>query len=225
MGAKVVLKSVAKSFSSSDEKPVPVFLDISIECRPGSVTILRGRSGSGKSTLLNIIAGLHLPDTGEVLLDDLPVHTLSESRRDRIRARQIGYVFQTFNLLTPLTGLENILLPGSLTGFSRPDGEERARKILVDLDLEGHMHKRPFELSVGQRQRVAVARAVFKRPTLLLADEPTANLDTESTETVVRAFRKLNKSGTTFIFATHDPTLADAFDGAVIDMGHAGAAR
>ncbi|MCP4674488.1 MAG: ATP-binding cassette domain-containing protein [Deltaproteobacteria bacterium] len=186
---------------------------------------MRGRSGSGKSTLLNIIAGLHLPDKGQVLLDDLPVHALSESKRDRIRAEQIGYVFQTFNLLSPLTVLENIILPGSLTGFGRPDGEDHARKILVDLDLADHINKHPFELSVGQRQRVAVARAVFKQPTLLLADEPTANLDAESTDTVVRAFHKLNEDGTTFIFATHDPALDGAFDGSTIDLGHKEASR
>jgi putative ABC transport system ATP-binding protein len=181
-----------------------------------SVTVLEGRSGSGKSTLLNVIAGLYRPDRGEVVVGDARLHAMGESARDRFRARHVGYVFQTFNLLSPLSAVENLTVPLALAGQAERDSERRAREILGELGLADEMHKRPYELSVGQRQRVAVARAVLRSPAVLLADEPTANLDAESTAAVITAIKGLVDAGATLVMATHDPLLRQAFDGAAV---------
>ncbi len=218
MGSEVVLRSIGKSFAGREGGATSVLSGVDLTCDVGSATVIKGRSGSGKSTLLNIIAGLHLPDRGDVVIDDVTVNRLPETKRDRLRAEKIGYIFQTFNLLSPLSVLENITLPAALTGLNKDRSSVRAREILVQLGLEPHLDKRPYELSVGQRQRVAVGRAIFKAPALLLADEPTANLDSESAETVVAALKTLNEDGTTLIAATHDPRFSGAFDAVIFDV-------
>ncbi len=218
MGSEVVLRSVAKSFAGREGGATSVLSGVDLRCDVGSATVIKGRSGSGKSTLLNIIAGLHLPDRGDVLIDNVAVNRLPETKRDRLRAEKIGYIFQTFNPLSPLSVPENITMPAALTGLGKDRNSALAREILVQLGLEPHLDKRPYELSVGQRQRVAVGRAIFKAPALLLADEPTANLDSESAETVVAALRRLNKDGTTLIAATHDPRFGGAFEADVFDV-------
>jgi len=193
-----------------------VISGVSLAVEKGGTAILRGPSGSGKSTLLNLIAGLHLPDAGEVVVDGTVVSALREPSRDAFRAERIGYVFQTFNLLSPLSALENLLVPAALCGEAAD--EKAARRILTELGLAGHLDKRPYELSVGQRQRVAVARAVLRSPSVLLADEPTANLDEESTRAVIDAMRRIRDAGATLVLATHDPILAEAFPGVVLDV-------
>jgi putative ABC transport system ATP-binding protein len=189
-------------------------LDLAID--GGGVAILKGPSGSGKSTLLNLIAGLHLPDAGEVVVDGTVVSALRESARDAFRAARVGYVFQTFNLLSPLSALENLTVSAALVGA--PADEGAARDVLAQLGLGEHLDKRPYELSVGQRQRVAVARAVLRQPSLLLADEPTANLDEESSRAVIAAIRQIHEAGATLVIATHDPFLAEAFPGVALDV-------
>lgn len=212
MGMAVELSNVRKAFPDRDGEPVVVFDGLSLSCPAGSATILEGPSGSGKSTLLNLMAGLFVPDAGAVRVGDTPLHTLREVARDAFRAAHIGYVFQTFNLLSPLTALENLHVPAALAGNRTAASPERAREILVSLGLRDHLHKRPYELSVGQRQRVAVARALLVTPNVLLADEPTANLDAESARAVTDAFRGLLDEGTTLVVATHDPALKTAFE-------------
>ena len=212
MKARIELRDVAKSFSDREGRPVPVLTGVSFSIDAGGVVMLEGRSGSGKSTILNLIAGLFRPDSGEIIIGDTRMHELGEARRDRFRAREIGYVFQMFNLLSPLSSLENLVVPLALAGGLDPDGRARARNILVSLGLADHLEKRPYELSVGQRQRVAVGRALLKRPAVLLADEPTANLDRESAAAVIDALRALVASGTTLVAATHDPVFGQAFD-------------
>jgi putative ABC transport system ATP-binding protein len=216
---RVRLDSVVKSFGDRDGKRAAVLDGVSLDVPAGGAVVLSGPSGSGKSTLLNVVAGLHTPDAGTVLVGDTRIDALSETGRDRFRARHVGYVFQTFNLLSPMSCVENVVVPAGLAGVGRPGDEERARRILSELDLGGHLDKRPFELSVGQRQRVAVARALFRRPAVLLADEPTASLDRASAEVVAAALLELHRAGTTLLLATHDPALRAVFDAPVFEVG------
>jgi len=216
MARGVELRSVEKGYVDRSGAPQRVIAGVSLSVEGGGTAILKGPSGSGKSTLMNLIAGLHLPDAGEIAVDGTVVSALRESARDAFRARRIGYVFQTFNLLSPLTALENLLVPAALCG--EPADEKTARRILEELGLCGHLDKRPYELSVGQRQRVAVARAVLRGPSVLLADEPTANLDEESSRAVMGAMRRIRDGGATLVLATHDPLLAEAFPGVTLDV-------
>jgi putative ABC transport system ATP-binding protein len=213
---KVELNNVVKRFTGRRGQPVTVLDGISLSCPAGGATILKGRSGSGKSTLLNLIAGLFAPDSGWILVGETRLDGLTESRRDRFRAANVGYVFQTFNLLSPLTAVENLVIPAALAGYAGSGSEARAREILTELGLGAELDKHPYELSVGQRQRVAVARAVLKQPAILLADEPTANLDEQSAAAVIAAIGDLVAKGATLIVATHDPLLVQAFDGAAV---------
>lgn len=210
----LILEAVEKRYA--DPRPRTVLGGVDLAVREGEYVAIMGESGSGKSTLLNLIAGLHLPDAGEISVDGTVVSALGESARDAFRAARIGYVFQTFNLVSPLTVLENLLVPAALCGETPDEGAARA--ILGELGLAGHLGKRPYELSVGQRQRVAVARAVLRKPSVLLADEPTANLDEESTGAVIGAMRRILDGGATLVLATHDPLLAEAFPGVVLDV-------
>jgi len=216
MARGLELRSVDKGYPDREGSLQRVLAGVSLAVVGGGTAILKGPSGSGKSTLLNLIAGLHLPDAGEVVVDGTVVSALRESARDSFRAKRIGYVFQTFNLLSPLSALENLLVPAALCGEAAD--EKAAREILEELGLAGHLDKRPYELSVGQRQRVAVARAVLRRPSLLLADEPTANLDEESSRAVIGAMRRIRDGGATLVLATHDPILAEAFPGIALDV-------
>jgi putative ABC transport system ATP-binding protein len=216
MARGLELRSVDKGYLDRAGTQQRVLTGVSLAVDGGGTAILKGPSGSGKSTLLNLIAGLHLPDAGEVVVDGTVVSALREPSRDAFRAKRIGYVFQTFNLVSPLSALENLLVPAALCGEAAD--EKAAREILAELGLAGHLDKRPYELSVGQRQRVAVARAVLRRPSLLLADEPTANLDEESSRAVIEAMRRIRDGGATLVLATHDPILAEAFPGVTLDV-------
>ncbi len=216
--AELILKDVCKSYDDTGKNPTVVLEGISLQVPAGGVAFLEGSSGSGKSTLLNLIAGLHLPNSGEIVVGGTRLGLLSESRRDIFRAKHIGYVFQTFNLLAPLTVLENLVLPARLTGASKEVTVRDAEEALERLGLSEQARKRPHQLSVGQRQRTAVARSLLKRPRILLADEPSANLDLESTGAVTRGFKELNESGTTLVLATHDPALREAFTGVRLNV-------
>jgi putative ABC transport system ATP-binding protein len=218
MALQVELKSVTKRFAEPGGGERTVLDGVDLECEDRSVTILEGRSGSGKSTLLNLISGLLVPDGGEVLVGGDSLGRLSESRRDRFRAKNVGYVFQTFNLISPLTVLENVYVPEALAGNASVGDRDRARQILDDLGLGDHAHKLPFHLSVGQRQRVAVARAALRRPKILLADEPTANLDERSAEVVLETLLGLRESGSTLIVASHDPLIKQVEGATTFDL-------
>ncbi len=218
MGMAVQLAAVSKRFKRPDGSEHCVLNGIDLSCPAGETIILEGLSGSGKSTLLNLIAGLFLPDEGRVHIGTERIDQLSETRRDRFRAENIGYVFQTFNLLSPLTALENLVVPARLTGRETNQIGPRAEEILTELGLREHLDKRPYELSVGQRQRVAVARAVLNRPQLLLADEPTANLDAHSAAAVVTAMVALRQRGTTLVIATHDQTAKKTLGGSTFNL-------
>ncbi|MCB9475267.1 MAG: ABC transporter ATP-binding protein [Deltaproteobacteria bacterium] len=216
-GFEVRFENLSRSFADPDGNVRRVLDGLSGRLEAGAFALLHGPSGSGKSTFLNLIAGLMRPDGGTIRVGELDVHTLSERARDDYRARHLGYVFQTFNLITPLSVLENLTVPAALCGLERD--EDRARAILEDLGLGEHLKKKSYQLSVGQRQRVAVARAVHRRPKLLLADEPTASLDPAAAKAVIDAMLGLRETGTTLIVASHDPAMREAAPDAFIELG------
>ncbi len=188
----------------------PVLHIPSFELAAGQQLALRGASGSGKTTFLHILAGLIRADRGEVWLDGQELGKLSESARDRHRARTLGYVFQSFHLLPGLTALENVL-----TGMAFGPGPNptRARELLRRLGLESHLHHRPRQLSVGQQQRVALARALANKPKVLLADEPTGNLDPDRTQEALREIRQCCRDeGAALLLVSHDPAVLGTFE-------------
>jgi len=181
--------------------------DIDLEIAAGEAVAVVGASGSGKSTLLALLAGLDVPSRGEVWLDGQPISQLDEDGRARVRAARVGFVFQSFQLLPSLNALENVMLPLELAG--RNDAEPVARQILVRVGLGARLGHYPRQLSGGEQQRVALARAFSTRPSVLFADEPTGNLDTETGRAIADLLFELNQQhGTTLILVTHDERLA-----------------
>lgn len=218
----IEVKGVSKSFESPDGSRVDVLKNVEFSLGKGSVLKLKGPSGSGKSTLLNIVSGLLLPDEGSVKVNGTVVNSLKESQRDVFRAENIGYIFQTFNLLSPFNVMENVYAPSAFAGVLKPGFKEKAISILEDVGLKGHEKNMPFHLSVGQRQRVAVARVLFTEYPLILADEPTASLDKVSSETVLNSLLKCRDNGSTIIFASHDPLFNGLSPDMVFDLEKGG---
>lgn len=172
-----------------------------------------GPSGSGKSTLLGLIGGLDRPTAGRIEIDGVDITHMSEGRLTEVRNEKIGFVFQFFNLIPTLTALENVALPIQFARWPKFHPERRARELLELLGLGDRLHHRPMELSGGQQQRVAIARALANNPPLLLADEPTGNLDSEASAVVIQALRDVwRETGTTVVLVTHDPELAAKMD-------------
>lgn len=180
-----------------------------LNVKEGEFVGIIGPSGSGKSTLMNIIGCLDTADSGEYLLDGTPIEDYSENELARIRNRKIGFVFQSFNLIPKLTAEENVELPLIYQGVKRAERAERARAALRRVDLEHRANHFPTELSGGQQQRVAIARAIVTRPSLILADEPTGNLDSKTTREIMEIFHELHRQGNTIVLITHDDTVAD----------------
>lgn len=179
----------------------------------GEMVGIIGPSGSGKSTLLGIIGGLDSPTAGKVEIDGIDISRMNEDKLTEIRNQKIGFIFQFFNLIPTLTALENVALPIEFAQQRRHNPRKRAKELLNMLGLSDRMNHRPNELSGGQQQRVAIARALANDPPILLADEPTGNLDSESGATVMAALNNIrNESGTTVILVTHDPALASQMD-------------
>ena len=177
----------------------------------GSEMVIVGESGSGKTTLLNLIAGIITPDEGAIMLNGTDITTLSEAKRDRFRAAHVGCVYQTFNLLQGLTARENVLAATMFAG-KKNNAEERATMLLARLGLKEKMHRRPRELSIGEQQRVAVARALVNAPALVLADEPTASVDARNARTVIDTMRELaHDEGTSILTITHDAAVQAMF--------------
>ncbi|MCY2973281.1 MAG: ABC transporter ATP-binding protein [Planctomycetota bacterium] len=207
----LLLEDVRKSYPQPTGGSVPI-LDIpKLEIRAGEQMVLRGDSGSGKTTLLQIISGITRADSGKVLFDGTDLTKLSESARDRFRAVKMGYVFQTFNLLPAFTALENVRL-----GMTFGRGKyrlDRAKSLLSQVGLDDRMHYRPSMLSVGQQQRVAVARALANQPRLLLADEPTANVDPSNQQKIIDLLKEVcSKESTALLMVTHSDSISQQFD-------------
>jgi putative ABC transport system ATP-binding protein len=170
-----------------------------------------GPSGSGKSTAMNLVGSLDAPTHGHIFLDEIDISTLSESDLAQIRGKKIGFIFQSFNLIPNLTTKENVMLPMMFQGISLEDRAQKAEKLLELVELENRGNHYPSELSGGQRQRVAIARSLANDPEVILADEPTGNLDTKTGAIVMDFLSKMNKSGKTIIMVTHDPDLAKEY--------------
>ncbi len=197
------LRSVTKTYGSGPTQ-VHAIRNVDLSIEAGELIAIVGPSGSGKTTLLNQVGCLDNPTSGEVLIEGSSTATLSDGALAHLRAERIGFIFQSFNLIPVLTALENVELSVQLAGGG--GGRQEALALLAEVGLEGLGKRRPNQLSGGQQQRVAIARALVKRPGLVIADEPTANLDSTNGKAVVNLMRILNqKRGTTFLFSTHDP--------------------
>lgn len=183
-------------------------VDLTVE--RGEFVALMGRSGSGKSTLMNMVGALDRPTSGTVLLDSVDLAAASERDLPQIRRSKVGFVFQHFNLIATLTALENVMLPLKYARVPRADAYSRAKALLESVEMGGRLDHRPAELSGGEQQRVAIARSLANRPAILLADEPTGEVDTQTAATVMGLIRDLNRRlGHTVIIVTHDPSVAD----------------
>ena len=182
---------------------------VSVDINRNEYVALMGPSGSGKSTLMNLLGCLDTPSQGDYILNDSNVSLLTDSELAEIRNKEIGFVFQTFNLLPRLSSLENVALPLVYAGMSRTKRLERAREVLEMVGLGDRVDHKPNELSGGQRQRVAIARALVNKPSIILADEPTGNLDTKTSVEIMEIFEKIHAQGNTIILVTHEPDIAE----------------
>jgi putative ABC transport system ATP-binding protein len=211
MSERVAVKDVSKTYRLG-KVTVPALAGVSLVVKAGEFLAVAGPSGSGKTTLLNLIGCLDTPTSGEVAIDGQAINGLCPGRRADLRARKLGFVFQTFNLIPVLTAWENVEYP-LLLQRGRGDVAARVRAALEHVGLADRARHRPPELSGGQQQRVAIARALVTEPALVLADEPTANLDSRTGHEIVELMRRLNRErGTTFVFSTHDPRIVNAAD-------------
>ena len=203
-------KSITKTVNTS-EGSLQILQPISFQVKAGESLAIIVASGSGKSTLLSLLAGLDEVSSGEILLDDQPLHTMDEEQRARLRGEKVGFIVQSFMLVQSLTAIENIMLPAEINGLSNP--KQKAQEILEQVGLSHRAHHYPNQLSGGEQQRVAVARALANRPMLVLADEPTGNLDEATAERVLGEFLSLVRGeGSAALVATHNERLARKMD-------------
>jgi len=203
----IEMKDIEKTYEVGEEK-VRALRGVTFSVDRGEYVAVMGPSGSGKSTLMNLIGCLDTPTAGRYRLNGNPVEEMNDDALARVRNREIGFVFQTFNLLARTNALAQVELPLIYSGVSKKDRRERAEKALAQVGLTDRMHHNPNELSGGQRQRVAIARALVTGPSLLLADEPTGNLDSQTGEDIMRLFRTLNEAGNAIIIVTHEEDIA-----------------
>lgn len=205
----IELQNVSKMYPGRNCQPVAALEGVEFKVEQGDFVMIVGPSGSGKSTLLFTVGAMLSPTSGKVMLDGRDLYGLSPKERAAVRRSELGFLFQTFNLIPYLSCLENVALPCVLTGTSKKASLERARDMLGRMGLAHRLPHRPAELSVGERQRVALCRSIVNDPPLLLADEPTGNLDRENTEGIMNLLLELNGSGQTILMVTHDLELAE----------------
>jgi putative ABC transport system ATP-binding protein len=203
----IQLKDVGKVYQMDDVK-VQALKKIDLEIKKNEFLAIMGPSGSGKSTLLDMIGCLDRPSYGKVFLNGVDISKLNDSQLARLRGREIGFVFQTFNLYPILSALENVELPMMIIEKNKKERKQRALELLKMVGLEGRAEHLPSQLSGGERQRVAIARSLANDPQIILADEPTGNLDSKSGDEIMRTFVRLNESGKTVVVITHDQTIA-----------------
>ncbi|TRW50074.1 ATP-binding cassette domain-containing protein [Aliidiomarina halalkaliphila] len=208
--ALIQVQSVSRNVATSDGE-LQILSELSFSIDRGEVVAVVGASGSGKSTLLSLLAGLDLPTTGQVVIDNVNLNDLDEEQRAILRGEKIGFIFQSFLLIQSLTALENVMLPAELAG--RPNPEKEARELLAKVGLSERLTHYPNQLSGGEQQRVAIARAFIGQPQILFADEPTGNLDSKTGERVEALLFELNREfNTTLVVVTHDDKLAQRCD-------------
>ncbi len=201
----IALKSVSKIYPLGNQQVVAVE-DLSLEIEAGEFTVLAGPSGSGKTTLLNLIGCLDCPSEGEVWLDGQEVGQAEAAQLAKLRLNKIGFIFQSYNLIPVLTAAENAEFTLMLLGVAKAERRQQVEKLFAELGLAGLENRKPSDLSGGQQQRVAIARAMAAQPTVILADEPTASLDSQTSEDLLALMKRLNEQqGMTFVFSSHDP--------------------
>ncbi len=206
MKAAIEVKNLTKTYRMGDQE-VHALAGVSFDIQAGEMVAIIGSSGSGKSTLMNILGCLDRPSSGQYFLDDEDVSKLGTNRLARIRNQKIGFVFQSFNLLARMSALENVEVPLLYSGVH--SAADRSLEALARVNLADRCHHEPNQLSGGQRQRVAIARALVTNPTIILADEPTGNLDSKTSVEIMALFRALNDQGVTLIIVTHEPEVAN----------------
>ena len=214
MSALITLQDVYKIYFMEGVN-VPAINGISLEINKGDFVALIGPSGSGKSTAMNLVGCLDTATKGSILLGKHNINHLSESDLAQIRGKQIGFIFQTFNLIPSLHALDNVALPMMFQGVPRSKRQSKARQLLEQVGLAGRMYHLPNQLSGGQRQRVAIARALVNDPEIILADEPTGNLDTKTGNDIMTLLQELNRKGKTIILVTHNPDLTKLADNVI----------
>ena len=207
MEALIKINRLKKTYVIGEET-IDALKDVSLSIFKNEYVALMGPSGSGKSTLMNMLGCLDSPSDGEYILNNLSVAKMSDNDLAQVRNKQIGFVFQTFNLLPRASTLENVALPLIYAGFSKIDREARAKEVLESVGLGNRMNHKPNELSGGQRQRVAIARALVNNPAIILADEPTGNLDSKTSVEIMGLFEEIHKKGNTIILVTHEEDIA-----------------
>lgn len=203
----IALRGIKREFNLGDEV-IYALREINLDILKNEYVALMGPSGSGKSTLMNILGCLDTPSAGQYFLDGSDVSTCSDNELAAVRNKQIGFIFQTFNLIPRLTTIENVALPLIYAGWNKKERDERAVEVLAQVGLADRMKHKPNELSGGQRQRVAVARALVNNPSLILADEPTGNLDTKTSYEIMKLFEEIHNNGNTIVVVTHEEDIA-----------------
>lgn len=203
----IQMTGIVKKYAMEDVETLAL-KDINLTIKKGDFLAITGRSGSGKSTLMHIIGLLDLPTKGSYFLNGTDVSKLGEDELSFLRNKEIGFVFQSFNLLSRASAVENVILPAIYAGMSKKERYDRAVELLSKFSLQNELNKRPNQMSGGQQQRVAIARALMNNPELILADEPTGNLDTKSGEEVMNTLKQLNKEGKTIVLITHEHDIA-----------------
>ncbi len=203
----IKLEEITRYFSIGSET-IKALQGVNLEIFKNEYVALMGPSGSGKSTLMNLLGCLDTPTSGRYLLNNKDVSKMEDDELAEIRNKEIGFVFQTFNLLPRLNALENVALPLIYAGYTKQQREERAKEVLEQVGLKDRMTHKPNELSGGQRQRVAVARALVNKPSIILADEPTGNLDSKTSYEIMALFEEIHKNGNTIIIVTHEEDIA-----------------
>ncbi len=205
------LKNVTKSYQLGPSV-YNALCDVNIVIKKGEFVSIIGPSGSGKSTMLNMVGILDRPTKGKILIDNIDTSTLDDNQLATIRGKKIGFVFQTFNLIPRFTALENVMLPMWFAGSDTETRITRAKELLTKVGLEKRMNNQPNQMSGGERQRVAIARALANNPEIILADEPTGNLDSKTGESILKTLKALNKEGNTLIMVTHDKSISKQSD-------------
>lgn len=207
----IKVKNVTKKFQSGDQEIIALN-NISFDVPEGQFLTISGKSGSGKSTLLYQLGLLDIPSSGEIYIDGIELVTLPEDNRTLLRLGDLGYIFQDYAILPTLTALENVMVPLLMQGETFRGAEQKSEKALERVGLSNRKNNLPSQLSGGQQQRVAIARAIAHDPKIIFADEPTANLDSETSEQVIQTFLALNKEGQTIVMVTHEPEYAKLAD-------------